>query len=129
MDPSSAPALTSNRSNRTVRTLSVRQALARILWLLIAGVTLLHVVTSFPILFTQFTTICANCLLRPDNVAELSALGLAPQGFAIYLLVLAALFTLIYCLVGATIFWRKTSDPAAVLFAFTLLFFGGFASW
>jgi signal transduction histidine kinase len=127
MDPASA--LTANDPKLPGHALSVRQALARVLWLLIAGLTLLHVATSFPILFTQFTTVCANCLLRPDNVAELSALGLAPQGFAIYLLVLAALFTLIYCLVGATIFWRKTSDPAAVLVAFTLLFFGGFASW
>jgi signal transduction histidine kinase len=99
------------------------------LWLLIAGLTLLHVATSFPILYAQFTTVCASCLLRPDNVAELSALGLSPQGFATVLLILAALFALIYYIVGATIFWRKTSDPTAVLVALTLLFFGGFASW
>jgi len=129
MDPSSASALTANDSKAPGHTLSWRRALARGLWLLIAGLTLLHVATSFPILYAQFTTVCASCLLRPENVEELSELGLAPQGFAIYLLVLAALFTLIYCLVGATILWRKTTDPEAVLVALTLLLFGGFASW
>jgi signal transduction histidine kinase len=129
MDPSSAPALASDRSKATDRALTVRQALARTLWLLIACLTLTHVVTSFPMLYVQFTTICATCLLRPDNSAELSALGLSPQSFALYLLILAALFTLIYCLVGATILWRKTTDPVAILVALTLLFFGGFASW
>jgi signal transduction histidine kinase len=129
MDPSPASALASNASKGADRSLSMRQTLARVLWLLIACLTLLHVATSFPILYVQFTTVCASCLLRPGNITELSALGLSPQGFAIYLLVLAAVFTLIYCLVGATIFWRKTTDPVAVLVALTLLFFGGFASW
>jgi signal transduction histidine kinase len=99
------------------------------LWLALVLLTLFQVIVSFPGRYAQFSTICPSCLLRPDNIEGLQSLGLSPQGFAIYLLVLAALFTLIYCLVGATIMWRKVDDPLAVLVAFALLFFGGFASW
>jgi signal transduction histidine kinase len=99
------------------------------LWLALVLLTVFQMIVSFPGRYAQFATICASCLLRPDNIAELQSLGVSPQGFAIYLLTLAALFTLIYCLVGATIMWRKVDDPLAVLVAFALLFFGGFASW
>jgi signal transduction histidine kinase len=86
-------------------------------------------VASISVRYAQYAAVCASCLLRPDNIRELGSLGLSPQGFAIYLLVLALLFTLIYCLVGALIMWRKGVDPLAVLVSFALLLFGGFASW
>jgi signal transduction histidine kinase len=129
MEPISAPALTPGRSRWTSRTFSVWRILARMLWFALVLLTLFQIIVSFPGRYAQFTSVCASCLLRSDNIEELRTLGLSPQGFAIYLLVLAALFTLIYWLVGATIMWRKVDDPLAVLVAFALLFFGGFASW
>src|SRR5262249_10109590 len=122
-------ALTPGRSRGTSRTVSMWRMLARTLWFTIVLLTLSQLVVSFPDRNAQITSICQTCLLRSDNIKELRTLGLSPQGFAIYLLALAALFTLIYCLVGAAIMWRKIDDPLAVLVAFALLFFGGFASW
>src|SRR5215467_11996573 len=129
MEPVSAPALSPDRSRQSTRMVGVWRVLARMLWLALVLLTLFQIIVSFPGRYAQYTMICASCLLRPDNIAELQSLGLTPQGFAIYLLVLAALFTLIYCLVGAMIMWRRVDDPLAVLVAFALLFFGGFASW
>jgi signal transduction histidine kinase len=129
MEPISAPALTPGHSRWTSRTFIVWRILARMLWFALVLLTLFQIIVSFPDRYAQFTAVCASCLLRADSIEELRTLGLSPQGFAIYLLVLAALFTLIYCLVGATIMWRKVDDPLAVLVAFALLFFGGFASW
>jgi signal transduction histidine kinase len=95
--------------------------------LLLVVLTLAHVFASFPVLFAQFTTVCASCLLRPDNMSELDALHLSPTAFAFYLLGLAAIFTLIYCAVSAIVAWRKSSDPMAIIIAFTLVSFGGTA--
>src|SRR5215472_1763689 len=129
MEPISAPAHTPSRSRWTSRTFSMWRILARMFWFTVVLLTLFQLVVSFPGRYAQFTSVCPSCLLRSDNIEELRTLGLSSQEFAIYLLVLAALFTLIYCLVGATIMWRKIDDPLAVLVAFALLFFGGFASW
>ena len=128
MEPISAPALP-GRSRWTSRTLSMWRILARMFWFMVVLLALFQLIVSFPSRYAQFTSVCPSCLLRSDNIEELRTLGLSSQEFANYLIVLAALFTLIYCLVGATIIWRKIDDPVAVLVAFALLFFGGFASW
>src|SRR5262245_14103610 len=98
MEPVSAPALTPDRSRLIIPMFGVWRVLARMLWLALILLTLFQIIVSFPERYAQFTTICSSCLLRPDNIEELQSLDLSPRGFAIYLLVLAALFTLIYCL-------------------------------
>jgi signal transduction histidine kinase len=101
--------------------------LVRVLWLLLAALTFTHVLASFPILFAQVTTVCATCVLRLENAAELDALHLSRDAFALYLLGFAALFALVYSVVSALIIWRKSRDPVAILVAFTLVSFGGTA--
>src|SRR5215469_5830382 len=111
MKPISAPALSPDRSRHMTHMFGVWRILARMLWLVLVLLTLFQMIVSFPRRYAQFSTICPSCLLRPDNSKELRILGLSAHGFAIYLLVLAALFTLVYCLVGATIMWRRIGDP------------------
>jgi signal transduction histidine kinase len=99
--------------------------LARLGWLSVASVTLVHFIASLPVLDARFKMVCADCLLQPSNVVELGSLGLSVDFFATYLIVLAMLFAVMYFTVGAVLFWRRSQDRLALLVALVLVTIGG----
>ncbi len=102
---------------------------ARIVWLCLAGPCVLVFALSVPISFTQLEHVCnfATCgapYLSRQDVPELANMGLSVTFFATYFTVAAMLFALVWVVVGSLIFWRKSNEPRALLFALFLVSFG-----
>jgi signal transduction histidine kinase len=68
---------------------------------------------------------CAPVELTPEKVADLSAIGLTPRGYAVWLAVLDTSSALVFVAVGSVLIWRRPTDRVAVFAAFTLALFGG----
>ncbi len=58
--------------------------------------------------------------LTPGDVRRLHELGLSPDFYATYTIVIVSMFALGYWLVAAFLFWRKSDDRLALLAAFSL---------
>jgi hypothetical protein len=103
--------------------------IARVGWLCLAGLCVLVFALSIPISFTQLEHVCdfATCgapYLSSQDVPELAKMGLSVTFFATYFVVAAILFALVWVVVGSLIFWRKSNEPRALLFALFLVSFG-----
>src|SRR5215469_1171029 len=102
--------------------------IARVGWVMVAGLSLALFIASLPASFTENQIVCrtAACTsdqLVPAAVQHLYALGLSLDFFAWYILVLRCLFVLVFAAVGLVIFWRKAADRTALVAAFTFLTF------
>src|SRR5215207_6492789 len=90
--------------------------LARAGWLIIAALTLSLFFASIPVEFAQLqlgcpTPACASSGgVAPVELLLLENLGLSPEFFAAYGIVLELIFALGFIMVAALIFWRKSSD-------------------
>ncbi|MBI3175338.1 MAG: hypothetical protein HYZ25_16570 [Chloroflexi bacterium] len=95
--------------------------LTRIGWLLIAGLSLACYAFSLPGKVQFF-----NWLLESDAGfgQSLSRLGISPAIYIGFEIAQVTLFALIYTLVGALIFWRKSGEPLAVYVSIMLVTFG-----
>lgn len=95
--------------------------LTRIGWLLIAGLSLACYGFSLPGKVQFF-----NWLLESDAGfgQSLSRLGISPSAYIGFEIAQVTLFALIYTLVGALIFWRKSGEPLAVYVSIMLVTFG-----
>jgi hypothetical protein len=104
--------------------------LARAGWLIGAALTISLFVASIPIEFAQLqlgcpTQACASSGgVAPVELPLLEKLGLSPEFFAAYGIVLELVFALGFVVVAALIFWRKSSDRQALFVCFALLLFG-----
>jgi signal transduction histidine kinase len=102
---------------------------ARAIWLALACVTLSVFVVSLPAALAQLTVVCAtapcaNGQLPPADVRMLTNLSLSLGFYAAYRVALDIVFALIYGLVAALLFWRKSAELFALLVALALLTFG-----
>lgn len=110
--------------------------LARVAWIAVAIVTLALDAAGIPVVYHAVThdvrVVCAtascdNIQLTPAQITQLHALGLSLGFYALYIIVLYTLATLVYAGIAAVIFWRRSDDRMALLGAFTLVTFGGAA--
>jgi hypothetical protein len=106
--------------------------LARIVWLGLVVLTLGVWLASLPDYFTELQTVCrlAACSfeqLSSDKVVSLQHLGVSVGDYATFIVVLTVLLALVFFGIGCLIFWRKSDDWMALLFAFGLVL-GGMTS-
>ena len=105
--------------------------LARIGWIVIAGLTLGLYVASIPNYFAYLHVVCtgnvATCRnsgqLTPGDLRALQALGLSLDFYARYEVALYIGFTVGFAVIGALIFWRKSDDRMALFASLTLIMF------
>lgn len=106
----------------------------RVFWSLIALFDLGVLAFSIPSFVAQQYTVCSdltrvNCgyyQLTSLQTAALDRFGLSLNGYAVYALILDALITLAFLLVGALIFWHRSSDRMALFVSLLLITFGCF---
>lgn len=102
---------------------------ARILWLALVVFTLSVCIASLPDYFTELQTVCrlAACSygqLSPDTVVALQHFGLAVGSYTTFMFALNIVIALVFFGVGCLIFWRKSDDWMALLFALGLVMGG-----
>lgn len=104
--------------------------LARAGWLAVAALTLSLFIAGIPAEFAQLrlgcpTPACASSgQMTPVELSLLHNIGLSPNVFAAYGVVLDVAFASVFVVVAALIFWRKSIDRLALFFALALLLFG-----
>jgi len=105
--------------------------LARVAWLVVAGLTIFLFGFGIPAYYRQLQTVCTvqPCYSSPtpDRVRDLQAAGLSIVFAARYVVALDVITALVYGAVAAVIFWRKSNDRMALFVSFALLTFGTLA--
>lgn len=100
--------------------------IARFILLATAILALVIYVVGTPVYYAQLIS-NGRCFVdcpSAANLQELHSLGIPVAAYAAYQVILNLLFALIYFLVAALIFWRKSDDRMALLAAFSLLTLG-----
>ena len=107
-----------------------RLLLARVVWVMVALLTVGVFVLSIPSEFARLQSPCTDTVscswlirLTAENARELSDLGLSVDLFAAYFISLEAAFTVVPIAVGAIIFWRRPDDRMAFLVSLVLLMY------
>jgi hypothetical protein len=101
--------------------------LARGVWISFMLVSLLMLLFTLVATHGQGLTICpfiVSCAVTPATAQALGHLAIDPASYATYNLVLALLQSLISLSVGGFIFWRKSSEPVALVASFFLVSIG-----
>ena len=96
--------------------------LARIVWFALVALTLGIYMASLPEYVTELQTVCrfAACSLgqlSPDQVVTLQHFGLSVGSYTAFMVALTIVFALVSFGTGGLIFWRKSDDWMALLFA------------
>src|SRR5260370_30580416 len=96
--------------------------LARIVWFALVALTLSVCMASLPEYVTELQTVCrfAVCSLgqlSPDQVVTLQHFGLSVGSYTAFMVALTIVFALVSFGTGGLIFWRKSDDWMALLFA------------
>jgi hypothetical protein len=99
---------------------------ARIGWVVCVILTLTVFFASIPVYVAQLQTICSGteCAYRQLSSVQataLRALGLSLEGYAAYIVALAIVSEVVCLAVSSIIFWRKSYDWMALLFALCLV--------
>jgi len=103
--------------------------LARVVWIILAALSLAVLITSLPAYMAQLQSVCAGvrCAygqLSPDSVQTLEDLGFSNGHYAIFSLGLVVASALVWFGVGMVIFWRtwgRSNDWFALLVALLLV--------
>ena len=104
-------------------------------WLFVSRVSLLAIsilalilyIVGTPAYFARLSTSQTDCsdeCLTPAKIQALHTLGIPIPTYATYWVVVNLLFALVYCVVAALIFWRKSHDPVAWFASFSLVVLG-----
>ncbi|HLL80527.1 MAG TPA: hypothetical protein VKT25_13560 [Ktedonobacteraceae bacterium] len=98
-------------------------------WIAVSAFALTLSIANIPPGYAQYLVVCtqSNCpnqQATPDMVRALHDAGLSLQFYAIYLMVLAIIATMVPCVIGFIIAWRKPRDGMALLVSLTLIIFG-----
>lgn len=104
-------------------------ALARIVWVAMAGLILVLIVVSIPAEFKYLQMVCTDpgCngpQFLPEQARELRNLGLSLNTYAAYLLVVQLVFFIVWFTVAVVIFYRKSDERMPWFVSFTLLLYG-----
>lgn len=103
--------------------------LSRIVWFALVILTLSIYIASQPDYLTELQTVCrlAPCSfgqLTPDTAVALEHLGLSVGSYVLFRSVLTTLIALVSFATGGLIFWRKSDNWMALLFALTAVMGG-----
>ena len=101
--------------------------LARGAWIGFMLVELLVLMLTLVATRGRDLTICpfiVSCNVTPATAQTLHQLSIAPTSYATYNLVLGLLQSLVFLIVGGFIFWRKPSEPVALVASFFLVGIG-----
>ena len=103
--------------------------LARAAWAVIVAMTLALWIVDLPHSYAEYLVVCTqalcpNQLATPGLVRALHSAGLSIQFYAIYVTALSTVVVLIFCIIGAFIFWRKSRDWMGLLVSLTLIVIG-----
>jgi signal transduction histidine kinase len=103
--------------------------LARTAWVTVAVLTLGIFLAGVPAELSRLQAAClaapcAGWQLSPAGQRALLTLGLSRGTYAAYFAALDLIFAVVYGLVAAVIFWRRSNDRLALFASFALLMFG-----
>jgi hypothetical protein len=108
--------------------------LARMVWVMLAITALAIVAFSVPSSFEHYSSVCAAasevCSERavdqptPEGVRALRDAGLSVRTYALLNVIVDKVFQLVWFVVGALIFWRRSDDRMALLVSMFLVSFG-----
>ena len=108
-------------------------ALARLTWVALTAVLLANLIPSIPAYYRLQRRLCdvpANCLTfgqpTPSKLLALQRLGLSLDDFALYTVGLQIVVTLVFLVVAALIFWRKSNTWLGLLASICLILLGCF---
>jgi hypothetical protein len=114
-------------SGANTRISGPRLLAARISLITLSAFVLFLYVAGTPVYFAYLHIVCTACLddrLTPDKLQALHALGISITTYALYWVAVNLLFALVYFVVAALIFWRKSDDWMALFASFSLVAFG-----
>lgn len=102
--------------------------IARLAWVAILGLVVGIVIASIPTYFAYLHILTAHAnprgqQLTQEGLRALHALGLSLDSYAIYNILLNALFVLGFVLIGVVIFWHKADDSLAFFTSVALITF------
>lgn len=104
--------------------------IARVTWFVVVGLVGALFIASMPPYVAYLHTLTTGVVvdlnagqLTPAGVRALQALDLSIDFYAIYHLVLNAVFLCGFLGVGSVLFWRKAENPMALLTSFALVIF------
>ena len=129
--PSTPPIARSGQSSRPGTHLDGRWlVIARVTWCVVAGLVgalfIASILPYFAYLHTLTTGVVVDLnagQLTPAGVRALQTLGLSVDFYALYHLVLNAVFLGGFLTVGSVLFWHKADDRMALFTSFTLVTF------
>jgi len=103
--------------------------LIRVVWSAVALLILMLLLVGIPAEFKSLQTVCigAGCdgpQLTPQFLRELNHLGLSLTWYAVYVLGIELVFVVVWFVVAAVIFWRKSNEWLVWFVSLTLLTFG-----
>ena len=109
--------------------------LARMAWVMLAITALAIVVCSVPSSFEHYRNVCTAasevCSSEravdqptPEGVRALHDAGLSVRTYALLNVIVDKIFQLVWFVVGALIFWRRSDDLTALLVSAFLVSFG-----
>jgi hypothetical protein len=127
MSPRASPAPTTLRGSWLF--------LARVAWAVVAITALAIIVFSVPSSFEHYSSVCTAasevCSERaevdrptPEGVRALQDAGLSVRTYALLNVILDKVFQLVWFVVGALIFWRRSDERMALLVSTFLVSFG-----
>ena len=126
MSPRASPAPTTVRGSWLI--------LARVAWAVVATTALAIIVFSVPSSFEHYSSVCTAtsevCSERardqptPEGVRALLDAGLSVRIYALLNVIVDKVFQLVWFVVGALIFWRRSNDRMALLVSMFLVSFG-----
>ena len=115
------------RHGSEIRLQGARLVLARIAWVVIAGLSIVLFVAALPSYFAYLHSINTASpygpQLAPSDVWELQRLGLSLDFYAWFTISMIVIILLISVLVGVVLFWRASSNLLALLTSLTLVLF------
>ena len=135
MSPQLAPAETTRSDAPSNLLRGRRLLLARVAWIVVAVTVLGLDAASIPYAYARYKAVCTRgaqvCrdegILTPEGARTLQELGVSHEFYAVHDVGLSTLVTLVFFMVAAVIFFRRSDEPMALFGSFTLLVFGGAA--
>jgi hypothetical protein len=123
-----------NRSTNTVPSVpGARRGVllaARAAWLMVAAPTFAFFLAGIPLTYQSMQRVCgpepcsSGSRLTEAHLRVLADLGLTAQSWALYATAVQVLSALVWCAIGALIFWRKPDEPVALFVSLFLFLFG-----
>jgi hypothetical protein len=120
-------ARTSRSRQRNLQLEGIWLHLARGAWISFLLAEFLVIIVTLVATHGQSYSICpfiVDCAVTPTTAQVLHHLSIAPSSYATYNLVLALLQSLVFLSIGGFIFWRKSSEPIALVASFFFVSIG-----